>query len=152
MVLREVFLRGRCPRARQAICVGARQRMRASRPQTARDRQTILQRPASGTEPTLYVAACWWDPTGEAGEKWGHRHWLKRQGPLSVWMNSEWLQQEQGVARLAARSNRRTAERLSLFMGADRRPCGRHAHRLFGAQCSCRKTYYSLGGPIPPEP
>ena len=50
------------------------------------------------------------------GKNRGHLHALNRHGPVSVWMNSEWRQQEHGVARHASRSIQRTADRLAFVM------------------------------------
>ena len=69
------------------------------------------------------------------GKKRGHVHSLNKQGPLSVWMNSEWRHHEQRLARLASRSIQRIAERLGFVMAL---PVGRVCHLDIG----------SLGSPL----
>jgi hypothetical protein len=76
------------------------------------------------------------------GKKREHVHSLNKQGPLSVWMNSEWRHHEQRLARLASRSIQRIAERLGFVMGTPRRSCVPHRHRLFGVAA------VSVEGPI----
>jgi hypothetical protein len=44
-------------------------------------------------------------------------HSLNKQGPLSVWTNSEWRHHEQRLARLASRSIQRIAESMGFVMG-----------------------------------
>jgi hypothetical protein len=62
-------------------------------------------------------------------------HSLNKQGPLSVWTNSEWRHPEQRLARLASRSIQRIAERLGFVMAL---PVGRVCHIDIG----------SLGSPL----
>jgi len=77
------------------------------------------------------------------GKKRGHVHSLNKQGPLSVWMNSEWRHHEQRLARLASRSIQRIAERLGFVMGTRvGRVC--HIDWLFGVAA------VSVEGPILP--
>ena len=57
----------------------------------------------------------WADST--MGKKRGHLHSLNKQGPLSVWMNSEWRHDEQGLPRLASRSIQRIAESMGFVTG-----------------------------------
>jgi hypothetical protein len=69
------------------------------------------------------------------GKKRGHAHSLNKQGPLSVWMNSECRHHEQRLARLASRSIQRIADRLGFVMAL---PVGRVCHIDIG----------SLGSPL----
>ena len=69
------------------------------------------------------------------GKKRGHLHSLNKQGPLSLWMNSEWRHHEQRLARLASRSIQRITERLGFVMAL---PVGRVCHLDIG----------SLGSPL----
>lgn len=78
------------------------------------------------------------------GKKRGHVHSLNKQGPLSVWMNSEWRHHEQRLARLESRSIQRIAERLGFVMGTPCRSCVPRRHRLFGVAA------VSVEGPILP--
>ena len=57
----------------------------------------------------------WADST--TWKKLGHLHSLNKQGPLSVWMNSEWRHDEQGLPRLASRSIQRIAESMGFVIG-----------------------------------
>jgi hypothetical protein len=51
------------------------------------------------------------------GKNRGHLHSVNRHGPVSVWMNSEWRHEVQGLAKLASRSILRIAEGMGSFMG-----------------------------------